>query len=272
MPAAETDEPAFVPLPPGEAPEQPWGRWWGGHLREMRWQAELARLLVDPIWRGSGVERGDGMPVMAMPGFMAGDGSLGPLRSWLGRIGYEPHRSGIRVNVDCSDLAADRLSTRLQRIATEAGRPVALIGHSRGGHFAKALAVRHPDLVSCAISIGAGLDTPFAISVPTQAAVRAVRSVHARTSDRHAKRGCMTDTCTCRFAHDYSSPFPTEVPLTSIYSRGDGVVWWRACLVDYADCVEVTGSHVGLAFNRHVYRVVASALAAAQKSAARAAR
>ena len=48
----------------------------------------------------------------------------------------------------------------------------------------------------------------------------------------------------------------------SIYSRGDGVVWWEACVVPYARNVEVTGSHVGLAFNRKAYRAVAEALAA----------
>ena len=52
------------------------------------------------------------------------------------------------------------------------------------------------------------------------------------------------------------------MPLTSIYSREDGVVWWEACVVPYARNVEVTGSHVGLAFNRTAYRVIAEALAA----------
>jgi hypothetical protein len=32
--------------------------------------------------------------------------------------------------------------------------------------------------------------------------------------------------------------------------------------VPYADCVEVTGSHVGLIFNRKTYRAVGHALAA----------
>ena len=51
------------------------------------------------------------------------------------------------------------------------------------------------------------------------------------------------------------------MPLTSIYSKGDGVVRWRSCVVPYARCVEVTGSHIGLVFNRKAYRVVAEALA-----------
>ena len=49
--------------------------------------------------------------------------------------------------------------------------------------------------------------------------------------------------------------------MTSIYSKGDGVVRWQAALVPYADCVEVTGSHVGLIFNRKTYRAIATALA-----------
>ena len=50
--------------------------------------------------------------------------------------------------------------------------------------------------------------------------------------------------------------------MTSVYSKGDGVVRWQAQLVPYADCVEVTGSHVGLIFNRKSYRAIAQALAA----------
>ena len=50
--------------------------------------------------------------------------------------------------------------------------------------------------------------------------------------------------------------------MTSIYSKGDGVVRWQAQLVPYADCVEVTGSHVGLIFNRKAYAAIAAALIA----------
>ena len=55
--------------------------------------------------------------------------------------------------------------------------------------------------------------------------------------------------------------------MTSIYSKGDGVVRWQAQLAPFADCVEVSGSHVGLVFNRKSYRVIAGALAAPELSA-----
>ena len=53
--------------------------------------------------------------------------------------------------------------------------------------------------------------------------------------------------------------------MTSIYSKGDGCVWWESCIAPYADNVEVTGSHVGLAFNRKAYRAIAEALAVRER-------
>jgi pimeloyl-ACP methyl ester carboxylesterase len=258
------DAAAFDPTPPGHGEAPPDDRWWGRPIAEFRWQAELARLLVDPIYRGEGVTRGRGEPVVLIPGFLAGDGSLRVMRGWLDRMGYDAHAAGIVANVDCSDRALNRLDELVERIHRRTGRKVALIGHSRGAHFAKALAHRRPERVSCAVSLGAGLDTPFDISVPTRMAVAAFRELHAVTSDRIARNGCFTDTCRCAFASDYAGDFPESIELTSIYSKGDGVVRWRACVVPYARNVEVTGSHVGLAFNRKAYREVARALVRAR--------
>jgi triacylglycerol lipase len=260
--AAAIDDAAFDPVPAPPRPGPPPERWWGAHVRELRWQLELARLLADPVFRGAGIPHGDGAPVVLIPGFLAGDTSLRVMRGWLRRIGYRAYASGILMNVDCSDRALDALERRLERITGAAGRQAALLGHSRGGHFAKALARRRPDLVASVVSMGAGLDTPFDISVPTQGAVAAVRAVHARTGDRIDRNGCFTATCKCPFTRDFTAPFPRDVPLTSIYSRGDGVVRWRACVVPYARCVEVRSSHVGLAFNREAYREVARTFAA----------
>ena len=249
------DDAGLDPAVPAAPPAQP-RRWWGRHLAEVRWQAELGRLLLDPVYRGEGIPRGDGMPALLIPGFLAGDTSLRVMAGWLDRMGYPAHFSGIVCNVDCSDRALNRLDARVADIHERTCRRVALIGHSRGAHFAKALAHRRPERVAGVISLGAGLDTPFDISVPTKAAVAAARAVNGVR-----RRGCMTESCGCPFATHYAAPFPESVPLTSIYSREDGVVWWEACVVPYARNVEVTGSHVGLAFNRKAYRAVAGALA-----------
>ena len=101
----------------------------------------------------------------------------------------------------------------------------------------------------------------LATSYPTQAAVRGVRAAVLRTGRAGSPR-CLTEACDCAFGRDFAAPFPTDrVRLTSIYSKQDGVVRWQSALVAGADCVEVTGSHTGLIFNRKTYRVIASTLA-----------
>lgn len=244
-----------------QLPPLPTERWWGDHLRETRWQLELYRLLVDPVFRGDGVPRGDGRPVILLPGFGGGDQTMLVLASWLRRMGYRPGMAGFVANLDCSDRAVERVERRLELLHDRHGRRAALIGHSRGGHYARALGHRRPELVSHAISIGAGLRQMLCTSYPTQVAAVAARRFVLR-SGRARSPLCLTESCDCRFGRDYAGPFPEHrVRLTSIYSKGDGVVHWQAALVPYGNCVEVTGSHVGLIFNRKTYRAIATALA-----------
>jgi triacylglycerol lipase len=236
-------------------------RWWGRPLAETRWTLELSRLLVDPVFTGAGVPRGDGRAVVLMPGFGAGDQTLLVLSAWLRRIGYAPHLGRFVINADCSDRAVERLERKLEALHRRDGRRVAVIGHSRGGHYARALSARRPELVSHAISLGADLRGMLDCSAPTVAAVACARRVLAGLG-RTRSPDCLSERCSCPFVGDFKRPFPVgQVRLTTIYSKGDGVVRWQAQLVPYAECVEVTGSHVGLVFNRKSYRAIASALA-----------
>lgn len=241
---------------PAEAP-----RWWGRPLAETRWQLELGRLLLDPVFRGAGVPRGDGRPVILLPGFLAGDQTLAVLGIWLYRLGYAPHVCGFRANADCSDRALSRVRRRIAALHRRSGRRVAVVGHSRGGHLARAIGADQPGPVSHAISLGADLRGMFAISEPTLFAVGAVRRALQLTR-RASSEACFTSDCSCPYTRAFGAPFPEDrVRLTSVYSRGDGVVRWEAAVVPEADCVEVTGSHVGLIYNRKAYRAIANALA-----------
>ena len=155
----------------------------------------------------------------------------------------------------------ERVERQLELLHQRDGRRVALIGHSRGGLYTRALACRRPELVSHAIALGAGLRQMLAISYPTLVFVDRVRRRLLSTGRARSPR-CMTAECDCAFTRDMVRPFPQErVRLTSIYSKGDGVVRWQAAVVPYGECIEVTGSHVGLIFNREAYRAIATALA-----------
>jgi triacylglycerol lipase len=236
-------------------------RWMGRPLAETRWLLELGRLMGDPVLYGAGVPQGDGRPVVLMPGFLAGDQTLAVMAAWLRRLGYRPRLCGFVANAGCSDRTLDRVERRVDELWRRHGRRMALIGHSRGGHYARALAARRPECVSHAISMGADLQGLLGASAPTVAAVGVARRV-VHATGRARRDACLTGHCGCSFSRDYARAFPFEqVRLTSIYSKGDGVVHWQCQVIPYAECIEVTGSHVGLIFNRKVYHAVAGALA-----------
>ena len=75
---------------------------------------EWAALRRSDVFRGAGVPYGDGRGVLLIPGFLAGDGSLGTMTQWLRGAGYRTKRAGIRANVACSELACTRLEERLE--------------------------------------------------------------------------------------------------------------------------------------------------------------
>lgn len=230
--------------------------WWGRPLAEMRWQAEFLRLLADPMYLRGGMPRGDGRPVVLVPGFAGGDWTLSHLAFWLRRTGYRPVTCTMLFNAGCAARALARVERRVAALAEEEGRRVALVGHSRGGHLARAAAARQPELISHVVAMGSGLSAQFDAAAPALAAVALARAVESRSG----RRGCMTESCRCTFTAGYRAPFPEDVRLTSIYSKGDGMIRWASCVVPYADNIEITGSHVGLPWNRKAYVAIAAAL------------
>ena len=123
-------------------------RWWGRPLAEMRWQAELTRLCLDPMFLRGTEPRGDGRPVVLVPGFAGGDWTLQHLAFWLRRSGYDAARCNFLVNAGCAAKALARVERRVIECSERSGRRVAVLGHSAGGYLAETLAT-HPrvDLV-----------------------------------------------------------------------------------------------------------------------------
>ena len=146
---------------------------------------EAAALLRDPIWRGEGVRSGGGQPVLLMPGFLAGDDSLGLHDGLAARTGHQTHSAGIRRNMDCSAKAVEKLIERTEQLAERQGRRVVLVGQSRGGTFARVMAVRRPDLMSGIVTLGSPL-TRASRSTPSSGC----RFARSRRSARSARRAC----------------------------------------------------------------------------------
>jgi pimeloyl-ACP methyl ester carboxylesterase len=230
--------------------------------REGRIGLEWAALRRSDVYRGVGVPAGAGRGVLLIPGFMAGDGSLGTLTQWLRGAGWHTKRAGFRANIACSEVACARLEQRLETLVERTGQRVTIIGQSRGGVFAKALGARRPELVAGIVTLGSPVRAQLAVhplvlaQVGVVAAIGGSGAVPGLLSWR-----CLRGECCAPFRAALAAPFPADVGYVALYSRSDGIVDWRSCIDPDADaCVEVRGSHCGMSLNPQVYRAIGRAL------------
>ena len=222
---------------------------------------ELAKLRRDPVLRGEGVPRGDGAPVLLIPGFLAGDPSLKTMALWLRRIGYKPCRARMRINVDCTTRAVERLEEELAGLVDEHGRKALIVGQSRGGNMARLLAVRRPDLVAGIVTLGSPLGDHFAVHPLVRLHITLVGALGTIGIPGLFRYGCQYGDCCADARGHAAAPFPKGTGFVSVYSRRDGIVDWRGCLDPDAEHVEVDASHIGMAVHGGTYRAVAEALA-----------
>ena len=238
--------------------------------REARFGLEAAALLRDPILRGEGLDDGRGRPVLLIPGFLAGDGSLGLMANWVGRAGYRPVRAGMRANVGCSGAALERLEQRLDSVVAEQGQRAVVIGQSRGGSLAKVLAARRPDLVCGLVTLGSPHVDALAVHPLVRLQVEAVGRLGSLGAPGLFKRSCLEGDCCAGFWTALRAPLPQGVGFVAVYSRSDGIVDWRACLDPCADeHMEIRASHCGMAVSPAAWRAVAKALQRFRRAEAR---
>ena len=194
--------------------------------------------------------KGDGHPVLVIPGLGADDLSTVFLRRYLRHLGYRTYRWKLGTNLGPTAITVEGLPARLAELADKTGQPVSVIGWSLGGIFARKLARAEPESTRQVVTLGS----------PIRLARR--RHSNARTF-YHLNR----------HRHVEELPLPLEdghgplpVPSTSIYSRLDGVVAWRACLdvtSKTSENVEVFASHFGFGHHPAALYAVADRLAQA---------
>ncbi len=194
--------------------------------------------------------RGDGHDVLVLPGFTADDTSTRPLRWFLRQLGYRTHRWRLGLNLGPTDRVIDGLLARFEAVTDGGRRPVSLVGWSLGGIYARELARVAPDPVRQVITLG----SPFRLADPE---VSNASPLYDVLSTFHSNR-IVTDTR----ADQFGEPMP--VPTTAIYTRGDGIVPWRATMEPdgpRSESIAVRGSHCGLGHNPATLRILADRLA-----------
>jgi pimeloyl-ACP methyl ester carboxylesterase len=190
--------------------------------------------------------RGDGHPVLLVPGFLRGESYMQPLSRFLTGRGYAVNGWRLGVNLGPTDQALDGLEERLDEIVARHGRKASLVGHSLGGALARLLAKQRPENVRQLIV----LTSP--IRVPTATQLEPLYRLLAHW-------------------HSASSPGlyqtfnePPAVPVTALHTRSDGIVAWQSCLEvegPRRENIEIKGAHSTMPRNPAAWRIIADRLA-----------
>lgn len=191
--------------------------------------------------------RGDGHPVLVLPGLIASDFSTKPLVAFLRSKGYAAHGWGQGRNFGPLPGVEEKMVARVRELRKKHGRKVSLIGWSLGGIYARQLAKMLPDDVRQVITLG----SPFKGDPRATNAWRVYEFASGhKVDDRDRHMGGAIEE-------------PPPQPFTAIYSRSDGVCAWQVCRETESatvENIEVEGSHLGLGHNPAVVFAVADRL------------
>ena len=219
-------------------------------LEGVRFSSELAGFAATlPMLRR--LPRGDGRPVLVLPGFTASDTSTEPMRRLLRHLGYDTYDWTLGQNFGPTPHIVRGLLQRFDSIRVITGQPVTVIGWSLGGLYARALAERAPDDVRHVVTLG----SPFRLTKNDE--TNAGRLFDALSPLHRQERA---HTTTFRREPYHGAP---RVASTAVFTRTDGVVPWRSCVDEpgrRSENIEVRGSHCGLGMNPAVMVVLADRL------------
>lgn len=221
------------------------------------WLGETARLAQISAWppkfpHKSDLPRGNGEGVLVIPGFLTGDTTTGRLRTFLWRSGYHAEGWQCGRNLGPRSKAIARLKTRVETLADKTGGPIAVMGVSLGGVFAREIARMVPDHI-CAV---ATLCSPVILPVPTPLAPFV-----------WALQRWFDEDLTAITSGQAEMP---RQKMLALYSRSDGIVEWQACVPPVREnitTVELNGAgHATIGSNplaqAHLARFLAGAFAA----------
>jgi pimeloyl-ACP methyl ester carboxylesterase len=196
--------------------------------------------------------RGDGHPVLVLPGLMTGDPATLMLRTALRALGHNALGWSLGLNRGPTGRVVQTLRAQLEQLHRTSGRRVSLVGWSLGGLYAQELARAAPGSVRGLVTLG----TPVVRSAPW-----------VRTASGIVDGGARLLRGTAALPRPWAERGSLRVPVTSVYTRADGIVHWSSCRHQVRarrENVEVRGSHLGLACNPAVLWLLADRLGMAE--------
>ena len=200
---------------------------------ELRAIPELGGFLASLPMLTALAPRGDGHPVLVLPGLVTSDRSTVPLRTFLKSKGFDAHGWELGRNYGPLPGIERGMVDRIRKLADGSGEKVSLVGWSLGGVYARQLAKMPPDEVRCVVTLG----SPFGGDPRATNAWRLYELTSGHKVDDRERHmgGAIADA--------------PPVPTTAIFSRTDGICAWRACMElegPITENIEVEASHCGL--------------------------
>jgi hypothetical protein len=220
---------------------------------EMRTFFEAGSFALSYPWLQA-TPKGDGHPVLVLPGFLASDFSTKLLRTFLKSRNYKAYGWSLGRNMgrhsDPITACGPAIIKRLADIYQWHGEKVTVIGWSLGGIYARELARLHPEMVRQVVSMG----SPFCNNQ---------RANHATKIFEKTSGYKLSDMCPKLLKN---MPLPPPVPSTSFYSKSDGITAWQCCVEqesEFTQNIEVVCSHMGYGHHPAVMWALADRLAQA---------
>jgi len=192
--------------------------------------------------------RGDGHPVLVLPGLLTGDPATFALRNALRLLGHNVSGWSLGTNRGGTGRVVRELRSRVAELHQTTGRRVSLVGWSLGGMYAQQLARATPGSIRGIITLGSPV-------------VRGAGWLQA--ASRIVDRTPHLPAAAASLPRPWAEAGPLRVPATSVYSRADGIVPWSSCTYEdrpRRENIEVRGSHLGLAYNPAVLWLLADRL------------
>jgi len=211
--------------------------------RELLAVKEVPRLLLRAP-RVPSLPRGSAR-VMVIPGYGTTDTATRPIRGFLRSLGHTTFGWGQGRNIGDVNAQIDGFRNEVRRRSDDGRTPIALIGWSLGGVFAREVARDHPEWVTQVITL----------ATPVVGGPRYTRSARDYTPDT-------LDDIEAQVS--VRNRTPIERPITAFFTKLDGVVDWRACIDRMnpdVDNVEVRSTHAGITIDPDVWGAIARLLA-----------
>lgn len=233
-------------------------------------RAELAAsLLGGPALKRIAPVAPEPSPVLSIPGFLASDASLIRLNRFLNAQGFRARSWGLGRNLGSRGEDWSRhlgsvrksLSGRIKALADACSAPVALVGQSLGGVYARELALHMETEIDRVIMLGAPTFHPYKSNRHNRVIGAVGYWVNRQTVSEFAGRDGLLH---------WDSEHPA-MPCVAIHSPVDGIVDEHAChipgyIVNQSgpaaprENIRVLSSHVGMAMSPWVQLAIADRL------------